>query len=148
MNKLPDDTENLEAKNLKYWSNFYAKEGISISNNNHSHIHYRFFNILVFCDVKSTSVWNISKLINLYRCKLIIWYYYFPYPRPQGLANICLTCIFVPVGLGAFCALGAKRQHKMWQRKYQVEAVVIRILSIYFQNQYNDPLIYRFFYIH
>lgn len=27
MNKLPDDTENLEAKNLKYWSNFYAKEG-------------------------------------------------------------------------------------------------------------------------
>jgi len=30
----------------------------------------------------------------------------------------------VPVGLGAFCALGAQRQHKMCQRKYQVEAVV------------------------
>jgi len=28
-------------------------------------------------------------------------------------ANICLTCIFVPAGLGAFCASGAKRQHKM-----------------------------------
>jgi len=30
----------------------------------------------------------------------------------------------VPEGLGAFCASGAKRQHKMCQRKYQVEAVV------------------------
>lgn len=27
MNKLSDDIENLEAKNLKYWSSFYAKEG-------------------------------------------------------------------------------------------------------------------------
>jgi len=34
----------------------------------------------------------------------------------------------VPVGLGAFCASGAKRQHKMGQRKYQVEAVVSHFL--------------------
>lgn len=27
MNKFSDDIENLEAKNLKYWSNFYAREG-------------------------------------------------------------------------------------------------------------------------
>lgn len=27
MNKYSDDTDNFEAKNLKYWSNFYAKEG-------------------------------------------------------------------------------------------------------------------------
>jgi len=38
--------------------------------------------------------------------------------------NIGLTCDFVPEGLGTFCALGAKRQHKMCQRKHQVEAVV------------------------
>jgi len=40
--------------------------------------------------------------------------------RPKGRPNICLTCIFAPAGLGVFCASGAQRQHKMWQRKYQV----------------------------
>ena len=27
MSKFSDDTDNLEAKNLKYWGNFYAREG-------------------------------------------------------------------------------------------------------------------------
>jgi len=44
--------------------------------------------------------------------------------RRRRPSNICLTCGFVPEGLGAFCASGAQRQHKMCQRKYQVEAGV------------------------
>ena len=32
--------------------------------------------------------------------------------RRRRPSNICLTCIFVPVGLGAFCAPGAQRRTK------------------------------------
>jgi len=54
-----------------------------------------------------------------------VWDFTFNESCPVGNPhNICLTCIFAPAGLGVFCASGAQRQHKMWQRKCQVEAVV------------------------
>ena len=53
---------------------------------------------------------------------MVLHFFFLAHRRCRS--NICLTRTSVPEGLGAFCASGAKRQHKMWQRNYQVEIVV------------------------